>query len=61
MAYNPIFTGGVIVEVPKAEYEKLVRCAEKVAAVERYIARSSYPNTSEIEAILDIDGKGIEE
>ena len=57
MAYSPLISGGVVVEVPKSEYEKLVQKAERVDVVERLVAANEYVSTKDIVAILGIEIK----
>lgn len=57
MAYKPIMSGGVIVEVDKAEYEELVRKAERITVVERLLLESKYATVRDILAVLGIENK----
>lgn len=57
MSYKPVMTGGVVVEVNKDEFEKLVRESEKIAAVERLINENRYTTTNDIAIILGIERK----
>lgn len=52
MSYRPVLTGGVVVEVPKEEYEQLLRESERLAMVRRYLERSEYPSTYDIKLIV---------
>lgn len=42
------------VEISVTEYHELLRMAERVAAVERFFAKSKYVCTEDIKIILDI-------
>ena len=44
----------IYVTIALDEYRELVEKAERINAVKRFIAKSEYPNVSEIKAILDI-------
>lgn len=58
MSYAPVVSGGVIIEVPKSEFEKLVRASERIATVERYVKSASYVSADDILSILDIKKEG---
>lgn len=55
MAYENIIQGGVIVEIPKAEYEKLISLSERISAADRYVKANTYPNVEDMLAILGIE------
>lgn len=57
MSYSPLITGGVVVEVPRSEFEKLVQKAERVDVVERLVSVNEYISTKDIVAILGIEIK----
>lgn len=52
MSLKPVI--GVIVEVDKPEYDKLVRVAEKVEVLKRLYEKNKYISTAEIVAVLEI-------
>lgn len=43
-----------VVEVPRSEYEKLVRESEQLAVIKNVLMNSKYPSTEEIKIILDL-------
>lgn len=55
MSHEPMMRGAVIVEVKKEEYEALIRQAEKIEVIKRYIATNDFIKTSDIEAIIGIE------
>ena len=57
MSYRPLVTGGVVVEVPKSDFEELVQKAERIDVVERFVAENEYVSAKDIIAILGIGRK----
>lgn len=45
---------GIIVEVPKCDYDDLLRASEKLETIKRLITANTYVSTSDLLAILDI-------
>lgn len=54
MPHAPIVSGGVIVELQKAEYDKLLRDSERIEIIKRMYANNDYVSTKDIATVLDI-------
>ena len=50
-------TADNMIEIPREEYNELVRASEKIAAVERFINESAYTSEKDILIILGIKKK----
>ncbi len=57
MSYNPTTNSGVIVAIDKSEYEMLIRNAERIATVRRFMDEQGYISVTDIANILGIERK----
>ena len=57
MSYKPVICGGVVVEVPKDEYEELVRNSEKIDTIKRFITANTYVAAKDIAILLGIENE----
>ena len=56
MSYSPVISGPIMVEVPKKEYETLIRDSEKLSILKRVIEKD-YATISDIRCILGNERK----
>ena len=56
MSYSPVVSGPVIVEVPRREYDILIRDSEKLAILKRVVEKD-YATISDIRCILGNERK----